>query len=407
MKKLIYILFILITKEAVGQDLPTYFEIIAENNPGLQSRYKEFESALQRAAQVTTLPEPTLSVGYFISPVETRVGPQRARLSLTQMFPWFGTLELQGEAATLMAEAKFQSFLDYRNQLYFKSSMSYFPLLEIEELLKIERENIRILESYKIISNVKFQNGKGSMVDVLRVDIMLDEAVTDTLILSKKRKPLTANLNLLMNRDQSTPMPVKDSLRMPLIPLYENDSMFDQNPIIQRLKLQEQASKKAELLAEKQRYPKIGAGLDYALVGKRTDMSLPKNGRDILMPMVSVSLPIFKAKYKAAEREAQLMQESYAFEKENIVNQLSGRFEMLWYEIETQKERLDLYERQTVETRQSLDILFVAYGNSGKEFEELLRMQQQLLMFQRQRVKSINQLNILLAEIDYIIAKTK
>lgn len=407
MKKLIYILFILITKEAVGQDLPTYFEIIAENNPGLQSRYKEFESALQRAAQVTTLPEPTLSVGYFISPVETRVGPQRARFSLTQMFPWFGTLELQGEAATLMAEAKFQSFLDYRNQLYFKSSMSYFPLLEIEELLKIERENIRILESYKIISNVKFQNGKGSMVDVLRVDIMLDEAVTDTLILSKKRKPLTANLNLLMNRDQSTLLSIKDSLRMPLIPLYENDSMFDQNPIIQRLELQEQASKKAELLAEKQRYPKIGVGLDYVMVRKRTDMSLPKNGRDILMPMVSVSLPIFKAKYKAAEREAQLMQESYAFEKENIVNQLSGRFEMLWYEIETQKERLDLYERQTVEARQSLDILFVAYGNSGKEFEELLRMQQQLLMFQRQRVKSINQLNILLAEIDYIIAKTK
>lgn len=407
MKKLIYILFILIAKGAVGQGLPTYFEIIAENNPGLQSKYKEFESALQRAAQVTSLPEPTLSVGYFISPVETRVGPQRARFSLTQMFPWFGTLELQGEAATLMAEAKFQSFLDYRNQLYYKFSKSYFPLLELKELLKIEKEYIRILESYKIIAGVKFQNGKGSMVDVLRVDIVLDQAVTDTLILSKKRKPLAANLNLLMNRDQNTPLTIEDSLRMPIIPLYESDSTFDQNPVIQRLELQEQASKKAELLAEKQRYPKIGAGLDYVMVRKRTDMDLPKNGRDILMPMISVNLPIFKAKYKAAEREAQFMQESYVFEKENVVNQLTSRFEMLRYELETQKELLDLYDRQMVETQQSLDILFTAYGNSGKEFEELLRMQQQLLMYRKQRVKAINQVNILLAEMDYLTAKTK
>jgi outer membrane protein TolC len=407
MKILIYILFILFANGASGQNLPAYFEIIAENNPGLQSKYKEVESALQRTAQVTSLPEPTLSIGYFISPVETRVGPQRARFSLTQMFPWFGTLELQGEVATLMAEAKFQNFLDYRNQLYYKSSIIYFPLLELEELLKIEKENIRILESYKIISNVKFQNGKVGMVDVLRVDIMLKKAVTDTLILSKKRKPLAANLNLLMNRDQNTVLNIEDSLRVPVIPLYEEDNVFAQNPNIQRLELQGQASKKAELLAEKQRYPKVGAGLDYVMVRKRTDMNLPKNGRDILMPMISVSLPIFKEKYKAAEREAQLMQEAYTFEKEDVTNQLKSRFEMLWYELETQKDLLDLYNRQTATTRQSLDILLTAYGNSGKEFEELLRMQQELLMFQKQEVKSINQINILLSEIDYLTAKAK
>jgi outer membrane protein TolC len=407
MKIFVFTLFILFARGAAGQNLPAYFEIIAGNNPGLQSKYKEFESALQRTAQVTSLPEPTLSIGYFISPVETRVGPQRARFSLTQMFPWFGTLELQGEMATLMAEAKFQNFLDYRNQLYYKSSMVYFPLLELEELLKIEKENIRILESYKIISNVKFQNGKVGMVDVLRVDIMLKKAVTDTLILSKKRKPLAANLNLLMNRDQNAALNIEDSLRIPVIPLYEEDDMFVQNPTIQRLELQGQASKKAELLAEKQRYPKIGAGLDYVMVRKRTDMNLPKNGRDILMPMVSVSLPIFKEKYKAAEREAQFMQEAYAFEKEDVTNQLKSRFEMLWYELETQKDLLDLYNRQTATTRQSLDILLTAYGNSGKEFEELLRMQQELLMFQKQQVKSINQINILLSEIDYITAKAK
>ncbi len=407
MRYIIFILFMSFSGNALGQNLQAYFEIIAENNPGLQSKYKEFESAMQKSAQVTSLPEPTLSLGYFLSPVETRVGPQRARLSLNQMFPWFGTLELQGEVATLMAEAKYQSFLDYRNQLYYKSSSMYYPLLELEELLKIEKENIRILESFKTIAKAKFQNGKGGMVDVLRVDIMLKEAITDTVILSKKRSPLIANLNLLMNRDEKSALSIQDSLHLPIKPHYDKAGLFDQNPILQRLELQEAVSKKAEMLAEKQRYPKIGAGLDYVMVRKRTDMDLAKNGRDILMPMITVSLPIFKRKYKAAEREAQLMQEAYAFEKVNTINQLQGRFEMLWYEIEQQNDLLNLFNSQLIETRQSLDILFSAYGNSGSEFEELLRMQQTLLKYQKQRVKAINQINISLAEIDYLLATEK
>lgn len=407
MRSIIFIIIMSLSGSTLGQNLQAYFEIIAENNPGLQSKYKEFESAMQKSAQVTSLPEPTLSLGYFLSPVETRVGPQRARLSLNQMFPWFGTLELQGEAATLMAEAKYQSFLDYRNQLYLKSSMMYFPLLEIEELLKIEKENIRILESFKTIANSKFQNGKGGMVDVLRVDIMLKEAITDTVILSKKRSPLTANLNLLMNRNEKTTLNIQDSLQLPIIPMYEKADLFDQNPIIQRLELQEAVSKKAEMLAEKQRYPKIGAGLDYVMIRKRTDMDLAKNGRDVLMPMVSVSLPIFKGKYKAAEKEAQLMQEAYVLEKQNAKNDLTSRYEMVWYDIEQQNDLLNLFNSQLIETRQSLDILFSAYANSGSEFEELLRMQQTLLKYQKQRVKAINQINISLAEIDYLLATEK
>merc|ERR1711974_383443 len=54
---------------------------------------------MQKVAQVNNLPDPTFSFGYFISPVETRVGPQRAKVGLTQMFPWFGTLKTAGKCS--------------------------------------------------------------------------------------------------------------------------------------------------------------------------------------------------------------------------------------------------------------------------------------------------------------------
>lgn len=393
---------------ANAQSLDEYFKIAAENNPGLQAKYKSFEAAMERVAQVSSLPDPNLSFGYFISPVETRVGPQRARFSLTQMFPWFGTLKAQEDVATLMAEAKYQEFLDARNKLFYQVAAAYYPLYELKRLVEIENENINILTSYKDIASVKFQNGKGAMVDVLRVDIMLKDAATNLSILEQKKKPLETRFNKLLNRQEDETIIVRDSLYVENLPVtYRRDSLLTSNPLLDELDLKIKASEAQELAATKQGMPKIGVGLDYVIVGQRTDMSVPDNGQDVLMPMVTMSLPIFRGKYKAAQKEAQLMQESYALQKEDAVNRLTSTYEMIWFEIQKQLDQIKLYEEQIITSQQSLNLLFTAYGNSGKDFEEVLRMQQQILKYQKMKATALSDYNIAIAELDYITAKTK
>lgn len=393
---------------ANAQSLDEYFKIAAENNPGLQAKYKSFEAAMERVAQVSSLPDPNLSFGYFVSPVETRVGPQRARFSLTQMFPWFGTLKAQEDVATLMAEAKYQEFLDARNKLFYQVAAAYYPLYELKRLVEIENENISILSSYKDIASVKFQNGKGAMVDVLRVDIMLKDAATNLSILEQKKKPLETRFNKLLNRQEDETIIVQDSLYVENLPVtYRRDSLLTSNPLLDELDLKIKASEAQELAATKQGMPKIGIGLDYVIVGQRTDMSVPDNGQDVLMPMVTMSLPIFREKYKAAQKEAQLMQESYALQKEDAVNRLTSTYEMIWFEIQKQLDQIILYEEQIMTSQQSLNLLFTAYGNSGKDFEEVLRMQQQILKYQKMKATALSEYNIAIAELDYITAKTK
>lgn len=393
---------------ANAQSLDEYFKIAAENNPGLQAKYKSFEAAMERVAQVSSLPDPNLSFGYFISPVETRVGPQRARFSLTQMFPWFGTLKAQEDVATLMAEAKYQEFLDVRNKLFYQVAAAYYPLFELKRLVEIENENISILTSYKDIASVKFQNGKGAMVDVLRVDITLKDAATNLSILEQKKKPLETRFNKLLNRQEDETIIVQDSLYVENLPVtYRRDSLLTSNPLLDELDLKIKASEAQELAATKQGMPKIGVGLDYVIVGQRTDMSVPDNGQDVLMPMVTMSLPIFRGKYKAAQKEAQLMQESYALQKEDAVNRLTSTYEMIWFEIQKQLDQIILYEDQIITSQQSLNLLFTAYGNSGKDFEEVLRMQQQILKYQKMKATALSDYNIAIAELDYITAKTK
>ena len=406
MKNIIALLLLFSCLGLQAQTLEDYFKIASDNNPDLLSQYKEFEAALEKVPQVSTLPDPSISFGYFISPVETRVGPQNARFSLTQIFPWFGTLKAQGDAATLMAEARYQSFLDAKNKLYFEISTAYFPLYELREWMKIEEGNIAILESYKAISNSKFKNGNGALVDVLRVDIMLKEAVTNLGILNKKEMPLLASFNKLLNRNEIEPVIIADTIEIDLLSLDNaKDSLVVDHPLLNSLELKIKASEASEYAAIKQGLPRFGLGLDYVMVGERTDMALPDNGKDALMPMVTVSLPIFRGKYKAAVKEAQLMQESYSLQKTETTNSLNSNYEMALFDIRQQTDLISLFDQQISESEQVLNLLFTSYGNSGKDFEEVLRMQQQLLKYDRLKITALSQYRIAQAKLNYITAK--
>jgi len=392
---------------AQAQTLEDYFREAADNNPGLQASYKDFEASLEKVTQFRALPDPTFSFGYFISPVETRVGPQRAKFSLSQMIPWFGTLEAKSDAASLMAEAKYQAFLDDRNRLYYNVAAAYYPLVELKRLKTIEQENIELLQSYKSIANAKFKNGVSPMTDVLRVDIMLKDAQTNLGILNKKEKPLLATFNNLLNRDQNEAVLIQDSLFVETLPEnYRLDSLLAKNPMLDALDLKRQASEASELETQRQGLPKLGIGLDYTIVGKRSDMDVEDNGKDILMPMVSVSIPIFRKRYNAARKEAQLMQEKYSLEKKETINSLTSNYESLWFQIQQQKDLIDLYQEQILETKQTLNLLFSAYGNSGKDFEEVLRMQQQLLKYEKMDAMAETQYQTAVAKLNYITAKT-
>lgn len=404
MRKILIISILFMAYNVVGQSINDYYTIAAENNPELKAKYKEFEAAMQKIPQVSSLPDPNLSMGYFISPVETRLGPQNMRFSLTQMFPWFGTLKAQKNAATLMAESKYQAFLNAKNQLYSQVATAYYPLYELLKLKDIEQENIKILESYKNIANAKFENGKGSLVDVLRVDIMIKDALTNLDILTKKEPALTSWLNSILNRKYNEKIVISKDLQIMELPMeYRKDSITT-NPILQELELKKQASEVAIEVARKQGLPKLGLGLDYVLVGKGMN-NFPDSGKDIIMPMVSVSLPIFRKKYNAATKEAKLMQESFSFQKEAYENKLNGTYYKLVFELEKERDLLKLYEGQVLTLSKSLSLLFAYYSNANKDFEEVLRMQQELLKYQKLQLSSISTFHVKLAELDYLTAK--
>ncbi len=392
-----------ISAPSSAQSLQSYQQIAAENNPGLQAKYKEFEAAMQKVPQAASLPDPTFSFGYLVP----KMGSQRAELTINQMFPWFGTLGAQADAAALMAEAKYQSFLDARNQLFFQVSAAFYPLFELNRWQRIEQDNIEILEAYKSIANTKFKNGMAPMVDVLRVDIMLKDAGTNLEILNQKEKSLVTTFNKLLNRNENAEVEITDSLEIEFLANKpRKDSLLAGNPLLESLELKVQASKASEMAAQKQGLPQLGVGLGYMVMDKSSGGGMTDNGKDVLMPMVSASIPIFRKKYKAAKKEAQLMQESYSLQKEETANTLLSNYETVWFELRRQQNLIELYDRQIRVSEQALNLLFSAYSNSGEQFEEVLRMQQQLLKYEKMKATAEVQYQIERARLNYLTAKT-
>jgi cobalt-zinc-cadmium efflux system outer membrane protein len=136
-------------------------------------------------------------------------------------------------------------------------------------------------------------------------------------------------------------------------------------------------------------------------------MNISGNGRDALMPMITMSIPIFRKKYNAAIEESQLLQKSVQYQIEGTENQLITRYETSLFEADKSIQLDYLYSLQSQKTEQALNLLYTDYSNSGKDFEEVLRMQQQLLKYEMAQATVRTQFHIALAQLAYITAKSE
>jgi len=381
--------------------LSDYLAMAASGNPGLKAKYTRFEMAIEKVAQSNGLPDPTLSFGYFVQPIETRVGPQQAKLSLTQMFPWFGTLKANTQRDSLLAQSRYQEFLEAKYQLYYEVKSAYYPIYELHQTIRLHEENIKILENFKQISTVKYKNGIGSMVDVIRVDILLENAQTEIEVLKSQKYPLEVRFNRLLNRDDSDVVYIPGDIKVTPIEEILRDSTVLRNPMLHAYDLQIESSKAERMIAKKQGNPMIGVGVDYVFVGN-SESQIQNSGRDAWMPMVSMTLPIYRKKYKSAVREAELKEKALQLEQHNYENTLMSNYELTQYTLETAVEKLASYERQIKNSEMAIKILMASYSNSGKDFEEVLRMQQELLRYQKAQVVAIKDYHIALARLKYL-----
>ncbi len=170
------------------------------------------------------------------------------------------------------------------------------PIIDssIKEKQKVLEENIQLLKTYEKLALTSVEVGKASAVDVLRLQIRQNELQQQKEVLNEGYLGEQTNLNKLLNRDGNTQVAVLGKLMLP-----DEDGVFAKdalmlNPELLKYDKLYESVVQSEELNQAERNPMIGFGLDYVPVSERADMSFNDNGKDIFMPMVSVSVSFNK-----------------------------------------------------------------------------------------------------------------
>ena len=403
---LAFLLLILAAHTAMNQSLDDYLEVALQNNPDLKAAYFSFEAQLEKVEQVKFLTNPTLGFGYFISPIETRLGSQQTKISLSQIFPWFGTLSAKKAAASLIAAAQFEQFRSEQALLTFKVKTAYYNYLEALELLEIHRQNLSIMKSHKNMAKIAYSNGKSKNTEVLDANLMLDEITSNIQILDQRLDLLKRSFNRLLNRP--------DSLKITATTLAEPtdlninkdpDSTLAHHPKMAALEQQMAAAIIDENVARKNGLPKIGVGIDYMVIQPLDGSMVKNNGKDALMPMVSLSLPIFRKKYQSQIREIQLYQKQLAAQKKQLQNTLT----IEWVTAQNQRfesqAQYDLDEKRIQNANQKITFAFSDFRVANGNFKNILEAQKNLLKFKLSQVTWKRNYAEALAKMTYLISK--
>jgi len=385
------LLLAILPLEVSSQTIVDYQQEAAKNNPGLKAKYQQYLSALEESPILGTLPDPEVSFSYFIKPIETRVGPQQARISISQMLPWFGSLRDQQSASDLRAQAAFEAFQESRNQLFYQVERTFLEIYELEKSIRIAEENLLILNSLVELSLARYETDRATQVDVLRAQIEEEDLKIQIQLLKDNREVLFQKMNELLNRNSAFTLSIPDSLEEPTIKTRTEllAEIQQHNPKLNRLRYQEASSVEMKSLAQKQNKPGIKLGLDYIFTGDTNMPNVSNSGEDALMVMAGFRVPIFGKKNNAKVQQAERNIQDIQYQISSGENTLETELDAALRDYQDAWRRYQLYDTKQIQRiTQAINIMMEAYSSDSSEFEEILRMQRKQLEYQLKRIRS-------------------
>lgn len=151
-------------------------------------------------------------------------------------------------------------------------------------------------------------------------------------------------------------------------------------------------------------YPMVGIGLNYSLINKSSMSTSSMNGKDMIMPMVTVTLPIYRKKYKAMQAEAIFMKAATEQGYKATSNSLQTEYYEALQLYQDAQRRINLYENQSLLAKKSLNIMIKTFSASGSGLTDLLRICQQMLDYETKQVEAVTDYNTAIAWLERLMA---
>ncbi len=386
--KLLILAFVVSQSGVTAQSIEELVDLAHSYNPGLKAMKMDYEASLQKANQVNDWPDPKVNLAIGVLPVETRLGAQRFKIGVSQMIPWKGTLDAKSDVAKSMAEV--QAYTDEVKEIDIEYAIrsSYAMLQFLESKKDIIGKRIEILNILEDLSKSAVRAGKGKLSNVLFTERKREILEADLTLISKKMEIPTIMINRWTGSASTNEIKL----------ITEQTDLLQRNEITKYAEIdhpqykifenQIGASNAKITMTKYSSKPTIGVGLDYAYIDARNDVIIPGNGRDVLMPMGSISIPIHTDRFKAIRQEETIRQEAIKAKSDEVSDMFKAEIELAYSTKEYAEQVIEKYTALKTITRETLKLMRSEYASEGTRFEELLRLEMELIDYDLEILKA-------------------
>jgi outer membrane protein TolC len=443
-----------------AQTLEDYLLQAAENNPGLKAAYARYQATAEQVNQAS-LPNPELQAGAFIRPMERYMGNQTADFRLMQMFPWFGMLSTQKEEAYHMGQVDYLLFLEEKNRLFFEVKSTWNSLLLLQGEQQLAQENLEYLMKYETLALMQYQVGNSivlpsnsfrqantssspantsqmsgmggsssttaqgastpssgmsavpmvgsstGLTAILQIRLQIKELESTLQQLVANKEVIQYQFQQLLNR------PMEANLVLPVVwekaqlTLDKQDylaNIKESNPMLAMYASEQMAFTQQAKMAKLEGKPMLGAGVNYMTFTSRLESGMPMGGQDMVMPMMTLSLPIYRKKIASKIKQADYLKNGAMMQQEEMANQLTLQWASAFRDWEESERLLSLYDAQVALVEQQLQVMETTYSSGNLSLSEVIQTQQLLLDYRRKKLNALYQQHQSLAQLDALLS---
>ena len=266
-----YLLCILALATPAGaQPLPALVEEALRNNREILAAQKRYEAARQRPSQASSLPDPTVSVGYTSNggpwPV-AGIGHEatsNAGVTVSQEMPFPGKRKLRGEIAAKEADAEFEQYLAVRLNVVSRLKQAYHELHHATVGIAFVKRYQELLRNILRISEARYTVGRAAQQDVFKAQTQFAIFETQPLRYQQERDSKEIEINALLNRPGAGRIEVPEDMAPGELTATLEDMLAHARthaPALAREQKMVERSELAASLARKRYYP------DYTVSG--------------------------------------------------------------------------------------------------------------------------------------------
>ncbi|HZW39559.1 MAG TPA: TolC family protein [Ignavibacteriaceae bacterium] len=427
MKKIFFVITVMLTNAIYPQSVDSLINIAFENNPLLKSFKAKIEAIQNRSESVSQLPPPTLGVEFNQVPIKSANvwdDAESNSLSLSQMFMLGGKLgamreaELKGigvEKANLKTAA-----IDIVGQI----KMNYYNLWMIERKIEIQKKTNDLLKQLINNLNVQLSTNRVSQADILSLTSEIYTNETQILNLQNEKTKYINTINRYLGVRLDTIQTVSELNNNISADEKELEKVLvDENPELNKMNAMVEMNKSMITANRKELVPDLmiqGMIMRMPLgmpLTTKTDLTMltmgmgePAKTEYMYSIMASITLPFApwsSNKYKFKEEELLSSIKGIEYEKEDMQNNMISELKNNVLKLNNAKNLLNLYSNDVIPSyEKSLNAQIISYQTNRTNLTSVIDAFRMLLMQNMNYYMAQADIQMAAAEIEMMVGSS-